>query len=73
MNEAHSNISHGLTAAIMQWLWGRDENSRCDLDGYREEGRTTKPFNMHIHNRTSRRHLIIQRAQRIAEWRCSNG
>jgi xylulose-5-phosphate/fructose-6-phosphate phosphoketolase len=59
---------HGYTAAIKQLLWERRENSRFDLNGYREEGTTTTPFDMHIHNRTSRYHLIIQGAQKIA-WR----
>jgi xylulose-5-phosphate/fructose-6-phosphate phosphoketolase len=57
---------HGYTAAIKQLLWERRENSRFDLNGYREEGTTTTPFDMHIHNRTSRYHLIIQGAQKIA-------
>ena len=59
---------HGYTAAIKQLLWERRENSRFDLNGYREEGTTTTPFDMHIHNRTSRYHLVIQSAQKIA-WR----
>jgi len=59
---------HGYTAAIKQLLWERPENERFDLNGYREEGTTTTPFDMHIHNRTSRYHLIIQGAQKIA-WR----
>jgi xylulose-5-phosphate/fructose-6-phosphate phosphoketolase len=57
---------HGYTAAIKQLLWERPENERFDLNGYREEGTTTTPFDMHIHNRTSRYHLIIQGAQKIA-------
>jgi xylulose-5-phosphate/fructose-6-phosphate phosphoketolase len=57
---------HGYTAAIKQLLWERPENHRFDLNGYREEGTTTTPFDMHIHNRTSRYHLIIQGAQKVA-------
>jgi xylulose-5-phosphate/fructose-6-phosphate phosphoketolase len=57
---------HGYTAAIKQLLWERPQNERFDLNGYREEGTTTTPFDMHIHNRTSRYHLIIQGAQKIA-------
>ena len=59
---------HGYTAAIKQLLWERRQNERFDLNGYREEGTTTTPFDMHIHNRTSRYHLVIQGAQKIA-WR----
>jgi xylulose-5-phosphate/fructose-6-phosphate phosphoketolase len=57
---------HGYTAAIKQLLWERRQNERFDLNGYREEGTTTTPFDMHIHNRTSRYHLVIQGAQKIA-------
>ena len=57
---------HGYTAAIKQMLWERPQNERFDLNGYREEGTTTTPFDMHIHNRTSRYHLVIQGAQKIA-------
>jgi xylulose-5-phosphate/fructose-6-phosphate phosphoketolase len=45
---------HGYTAAIKQLCWERPENSRFDINGYREEGTTTTPFDMHIRNRTSR-------------------
>lgn len=57
---------HGYTAAIKQLLWERRENCRFDLNGYREEGTATTPFDMHVHNRTSRYRLIIQGAQKIA-------
>ncbi|HEY3151948.1 MAG TPA: phosphoketolase family protein [Candidatus Binatia bacterium] len=57
---------HGYTAAINQLLWERPQNERFDLNGYREEGTTTTPFDMHVHNRTSRYHLVIQGAQKIA-------
>jgi xylulose-5-phosphate/fructose-6-phosphate phosphoketolase len=57
---------HGYTAAIKQLCWERPENSRFDINGYREEGTTTTPFDMHIRNRTSRYHLVIQAAQKLA-------
>jgi len=57
---------HGYTAALKQLLWERPDNERFDLNGYREEGTTTTPFDMHIHNRTSRYHLVLQGAQKIA-------
>jgi xylulose-5-phosphate/fructose-6-phosphate phosphoketolase len=37
-----------------------------DINGYREEGITTIPFERHIQNRTSRYHLSIQAAQKTA-------
>jgi len=58
---------HGYTAAIKQMAWERPENQRFDINGYREEGTTTTPFAMQIANRTSRYHLVIQCAQKIAK------
>jgi xylulose-5-phosphate/fructose-6-phosphate phosphoketolase len=57
---------HGYTAAIKQLLWERPQQERFDLNGYREEGTTTTPFDMQVRNRTSRYHLVIQAAQKIA-------
>jgi len=57
---------HGYTAAIKQLLWERPNNERFDLNGYREEGTTTTPFDMLVKNRCSRYHLVIQAAQKIA-------
>src|SRR4030067_2859164 len=56
----------GSTAAIKQLCWERPENSRFDINGYREEGTTTTAFDMQIRNRTSRYHLVIQAAWKIA-------
>lgn len=58
---------HGYTAAIKQLLFERPGNERFDINGYREEGTTTTPFDMQIRNRTSRYHLVIQAAVKIAE------
>jgi len=57
---------HGYTAAIKQLLWERPQNERFDINGYREEGTTTTPFDMHVHNRTSRYHLVVQGAQKVS-------
>ena len=57
---------HGYTAAIKQLCWERPQNERFDINGYREEGSTTTPFDMHIRNRTSRYHVVIQTAQKLA-------
>jgi xylulose-5-phosphate/fructose-6-phosphate phosphoketolase len=58
---------HGYTAAIKQLLWERPgAAARFDINGYREEGTTTTPFDMQIVNRTSRYHIVIQAAQKIA-------
>jgi xylulose-5-phosphate/fructose-6-phosphate phosphoketolase len=57
---------HGYTAAIKQLLWERPEAERFDINGYREEGTTTTPFDMHVRNRTSRYHLIMLAAEKMA-------
>ncbi|MFQ5735883.1 MAG: phosphoketolase [Thermodesulfobacteriota bacterium] len=57
---------HGYTAAIKQLVWERPGNDRFDINGYREEGTTTTPFDMQVRNRTSRYHLVIQAARKLA-------
>jgi xylulose-5-phosphate/fructose-6-phosphate phosphoketolase len=57
---------HGYTSAIKQLIWERAQNERFEINGYREEGATTTPFDMQIRNRTSRYHLVIQAAQMMA-------
>ncbi len=57
---------HGYTAAIKQLLWERPGQSRFDINGYREEGTTTTPFDMLVRNRCSRYHLVMQAAQKMA-------
>ena len=39
---------------------------RFDVNGYREEGTTTTPFDMQVRNKTSRYHVVIQAAQKVA-------
>jgi xylulose-5-phosphate/fructose-6-phosphate phosphoketolase len=58
---------HGYTAAIKQLLWERQNNHRFDVNGYREEGTTTTPFDMQVRNRTSRFHLVVQAVKVIAQ------
>ncbi len=59
---------HGYTAAIKQLVWERSQNERFNINGYREEGTTTTPFDMHILNRTSRYHVVIQAAQKMGAY-----
>jgi xylulose-5-phosphate/fructose-6-phosphate phosphoketolase len=56
---------HGYTAAIKQLCWERPGNDRFDVNGYREEGSTTTPFDMLVRNRVSRFHLVIQTAGKM--------
>ncbi|HEY7728979.1 MAG TPA: phosphoketolase family protein, partial [Candidatus Eisenbacteria bacterium] len=60
---------HGYTAAIKQLVWERPGNDRFDVNGYREEGTTTTPFDMQVRNRTSRFHVVVQAAQKMARRR----
>jgi xylulose-5-phosphate/fructose-6-phosphate phosphoketolase len=57
---------HGYTAAIKQLCWERPGNDRFDVNGFREEGSTTTPFDMHVRNKTSRFHVVAQAAVKIA-------
>jgi xylulose-5-phosphate/fructose-6-phosphate phosphoketolase len=51
---------HGYPSAIRQLLFGRANVERFHINGYREEGTTTTPFDMQVRNRTDRYHLIMQ-------------
>ena len=51
---------HGYPSAVKQLLFGRPNCKRFQINGYREEGTTTTPFDMHVRNGTSRYHLIMQ-------------
>jgi len=51
---------HGYPSVVKQLLFGRPNIGRFHINGYREEGTTTTPFDMHVRNRTSRYHLIMQ-------------
>lgn len=51
---------HGYPSAVKQLLFGRDRMGRFTVNGYREEGTTTTPFDMLVRNGTSRYDLVIQ-------------
>ena len=57
---------HGYTAAIKQLVWERPDAARFEVNGYREEGTTTTPFDMLVRNGLSRFHVLSQAARRIA-------
>jgi xylulose-5-phosphate/fructose-6-phosphate phosphoketolase len=50
---------HGYPSAVKELLFGRPNLQRFRINGYREEGTTTTPFDMHVRNRTSRYHVIM--------------
>lgn len=56
---------HGYPSAIKQLLFGRPNVERFHVNGYREEGTTTTPFDMQVCNETDRYHLVMQ-ATRLA-------
>jgi xylulose-5-phosphate/fructose-6-phosphate phosphoketolase len=51
---------HGYPSVPKQLLFGRPQSRRFLINGYREEGTTTTPFDMLVRNKTSRFHLIMQ-------------
>lgn len=51
---------HGYPSAVNQLLHHRPATHRFHINGYREEGTTTTPFDMNVRNGTSRYHLIMQ-------------
>ncbi|MCH9613066.1 MAG: Xylulose-5-phosphate phosphoketolase [Chlamydiia bacterium] len=50
---------HGYPSVIYQLLYDRNVSERFKINGYREEGTTTTPFDMCVRNKISRYHLII--------------
>jgi xylulose-5-phosphate/fructose-6-phosphate phosphoketolase len=51
---------HGYLSAVQSLLFGRESVGRFLINGYREEGTTTTPFDMNVRNGTSRYQLVIQ-------------
>jgi xylulose-5-phosphate/fructose-6-phosphate phosphoketolase len=51
---------HGYPSAVKQLLFGRGVGHRFVINGYREEGNTTTPFDMLVRNGASRYHLVTQ-------------
>lgn len=50
---------HGYPSSVKRLLFGRSHTGRFHINDHREEGATTTN-NLHIRNRTSRYHLIMQ-------------
>jgi xylulose-5-phosphate/fructose-6-phosphate phosphoketolase len=51
---------HGYPSAVKQLLFGRGVAPRFTVNGYREEGTTTTPFDMLVRNGTSRFDVVKQ-------------
>ncbi len=50
---------HGYPHTIKKLLFDYHGSHRFHIHGYRENGSTTAPFDMHIRNETSRYHLVL--------------
>ena len=50
---------HGYPDVIKKLVFGHPAAQRFSLHGYKEEGTTTTPFDMHVRNETSRFHLVM--------------
>jgi xylulose-5-phosphate/fructose-6-phosphate phosphoketolase len=59
---------HGYPSAVKSLIYERGEPGRFLINGYREEGTTTTPFDMNVRNHTSRYHLIIQAIRLAASF-----
>lgn len=51
---------HGYSSALKQLLFSRGNSLRFHINGYREEGTTTTPFDMMVRNGTSRFHIMSE-------------
>jgi xylulose-5-phosphate/fructose-6-phosphate phosphoketolase len=51
---------HGYPSALQQLLFHRGDTERFLINGYKEEGTTTTPFDMMVRNEASRFHIIMQ-------------
>lgn len=51
---------HGYPSAIEELLFGRPQRRSVLINGYREEGTTTTPFDMLVRNGASRYNLMLQ-------------
>jgi xylulose-5-phosphate/fructose-6-phosphate phosphoketolase len=58
---------HGYPSALKQLLFHRGDTQRFHINGYREEGTTTTPFDMLVRNGASRFHLINQAIRLASE------
>ncbi|GER90595.1 putative phosphoketolase [Dictyobacter vulcani] len=57
---------HGYPSAVEQLLFGRHNLDRIIINGYREEGTTTTPFDMNVRNGTSRYQIVMQAIRQAA-------
>lgn len=58
---------HGYTDVIKKLVFGHPAAQRFSIHGYSEEGTTTTPFDMHVRNKTSRFHLVMDALEQGAK------
>ena len=58
---------HGYPDVIKKLVWNHPSSQRFSIHGYMEEGTTTTPFDMHVRNRTSRFHLVMDAIQAASQ------
>ena len=58
---------HGYPHTIKKLLFDYTGSHRIKVNGYEEEGSTTTPLDLKIRNRTSRFHLALDAAEKLAE------
>ncbi|MFH0776564.1 MAG: phosphoketolase family protein [Patescibacteria group bacterium] len=58
---------HGYPATIKKLLFDYTGSHRVKINGYEEEGSTTTPLDLEIRNRTSRFHIALDAAEKLAE------
>jgi len=51
---------HGYPGTLESMLFHQKNPNRFSVHGYIENGSTTTPFDMHVRNKTSRYHLVIE-------------
>lgn len=59
---------HGYVTELQGLLFGRPGLERVSIEGYREEGTTTTPFDMMLVNHVSRYHVAMQAVRGAARW-----
>jgi len=58
---------HGYPHDIYAMLIDKSNPQRFRVHGYTEHGSTTTPFDMHVRNKTSRYHLVLEAIQFLAK------
>lgn len=58
---------HGYPTAVKELLFDRHDTQRFTINGYKEEGTTTTPFDMAVRNGISRYHVAMEAIRQARE------